>query len=229
MRIQGAQDLADVLEPLRVFRQGVEHRGPGRNDDRDHDVAEALPRSSSHHPPDGLDDVDLARPRVQERDCVQRGHVHAFGEEPRVHHCPERPAFRGLVQFPQGVATVDRARAPVDVLRLDYTRAAVPSILAHPPGCPSSDLRVLDGSAVPPRARDAAGVGDDPGELARDLRVRAGNDAVHGQGEPQDASDLLRGRAEASPFFFADADTFARFLWRASETEPSSTPRTMTR
>ena len=101
MGLERPQHPPDGLVALRAARKRGRDILAWFDYDRNDDVAEALARRLSHDAPDGLDDIDLAVPRVEEGNGVERRHVHALGEELDV---ADHPAFSvgvGVGQRPQ--------------------------------------------------------------------------------------------------------------------------------
>ena len=86
VRSEGLQDLSQLLELVRA-RPALEPRLGvlvGRDLKRDEDQADVLGLAAAHDPPHGLDHVDRAFPRLDERDRREVRRVDPFAEDPDV-------------------------------------------------------------------------------------------------------------------------------------------------
>ena len=195
MRLQRPQDPAHRPVALGAPLQRGRDVLARFDDDGNDDVAEALARRLPHDAPDGLDDVDLAVPGVEERHGVEPRHVDAFGEEFDVAEHPAFPVPVDAGEGPKLPVALEGARGRVEVLRGDLHR---PPVL-HPPGGGPQNLALRERAGVPLRARDAVGERHGARQLAGLLQGRALGDAVDRERNAEHPRHVVGGRGLLAP------------------------------
>ena len=117
--VMGAQRPHDI--PHNVEIGTIEHFGVGDafalgHHHRNDDVAGPFARVGTHHSPYRLHDVDLGLARLQEHHRIERGHIHALGEDSRVgdHLAPAR--FGISAQAVELGGSDDRRGLAIDML-----------------------------------------------------------------------------------------------------------------
>ena len=104
-------------------------RHAGRHPDRQDHISEVLALRATHYPAHGLDDIDDALARLQEKDGVERGHVDALGQALGVREHAADALPRRVPKPRQRLGTdLDVGRA-VDVAGLNPHRIGVTAIL----------------------------------------------------------------------------------------------------
>ena len=192
-RTQHAADgpvaLGPALERIRNIAARFDNNG---NDD----VAEPLALRLAHHPPDGLDDIDLAVSGIEKGDGIQFRNIDALGEELDVADHPALGVGVEPGQPAQFLVALQRACGGVQVPR---DKVHCPPV-RHAPGGRTLDLAFLQGCRVPLRAADAVGKGHGAPQTPGLVQVLAFGHAVDRQRNPEHAGHLgdrrrLAGRA----------------------------------
>jgi hypothetical protein len=116
--------LPDNLVALVVVQRLFGGDASGNTDRQDH-IAQLLAFGPAHHPAHRLHHVNLALARVHEQDCVQRGHVHPFGQAAGIGQ-DARGGFPGVFLQPveQGGALA-RAHRAVHMAHLAFQQGGI--------------------------------------------------------------------------------------------------------
>ena len=119
MGLQRPQDLADrfVAAATRFECRGQVFTRWHR--DRNHDVAEFLAFGATHDSADSLHDVNLTVARLHEHHGIQRGHVHAFGQQLRIADHASALVGTSSFELAQFLTALEGRRSSVKVSRLD--------------------------------------------------------------------------------------------------------------
>ena len=158
------------------------------NGNRDHDVAKPLARGLAHDAAHGLDHIDLAVARLHEDHGIQRGYVHAFGEQPDIadHLCP---AFHACVrQFAQGGIPFQGAVGGIQMAYFQgQGRARVAILLPLADGGGALDQRLVQGLGIEPGTLDAVGETQGTQQTGGFLQIIALGNPVDGKGSTEHA------------------------------------------
>ena len=188
--LEGPQHSPDGAVAVAAGLKGVDDIAPGRHDDRDDDVAVLLARRLPHDAANGLDDVDLTVPGVEEGHAREVRDVDALAEQPAVRdHAAFAAGLAGGGEFAQLDVPVAGGGRGVQV---DGFELHGPLVAFESPGRDVEDPGVHQGRGVPLRPRDCVREGDRPRQRAgRVLGLVRLGESVDGEGHAEHARHVV--------------------------------------